>query len=115
MNFLNETAKAIAESGHSPEDIVFIGSTESGHSCTWEEFTSLADFNYDSGYGAAYMASDLVVVFSDGADLHRAEYDGSEWWDFSRPFVAPEKTPPIKTFQGGLWPTLAQQQDEESE
>lgn len=95
MNLLNETIEAIRGSGHTPEDIIFIGSEESGHSCTWEEFQALADIEYSHGFGAARVATDLVIVFSDGQKLWRGEYDGSEWWEFSAPFVMPKATKPI--------------------
>ena len=90
---------------------MFIGSNESGHACTWAEFEGLADFDYDSGFGAAYVASDLRIVFSDGADMTRHEYDGSECWRYSKPFVPPAKRLPIVSLRGGVWPTLAEQQD----
>lgn len=43
INLLAETREAIADSGHTPEDIVFIGSLDSGHRCTWDEFIKLTD------------------------------------------------------------------------
>ena len=107
MNFLQETKKAIKNSGHTPTDIVFIGSTTSGHSCTWDEFTTLADFRYDDGYGAQEIATDVKVVFSDGASMWRYEYDGSEKWEYGEPFVPPLTTYPITTFRSGdVWATL---------
>jgi hypothetical protein len=95
VNLLTETREAIEESGHTPDDIVFIGSEASGHQCTWDEFCRLADVEYDAGYGASEVAMDLVVVFRDGAKLWRGEYDGSEWWEFSRPFKRPTEAKPI--------------------
>lgn len=91
-NLLEETTEAIRLSGHSPSDIVFIGSENTGHRCTWEEFTALANVEYDSGFGAQEVASDLIVVFSDGARMDRQEYDGSEGWSFQKPFTVPEET-----------------------
>lgn len=91
MNLLTETKEAIARSGHNIDDIVFIGSLESGHSCTWDEFSGLADREYDDGYGAAKVATDLVILFKDGQKMWRGEYDGSEWWEFSTPSKIPEK------------------------
>lgn len=88
MNFLKETIEDIAESGHQPTDIVFIGSALSGHCCTWAEFCVLADFEYDNGHGAQEVAEDLIVVFSDGNTMWRVEYDGSEDWEYGRPFTA---------------------------
>lgn len=96
MNLLQETKEAIADSGHSEDQIVFIGSEETGHQCTWEQFQALADVEYYSGFGAAEVAQDLVVVFSDGTKLWRGEYDGSEWWEYSRPFQRPEASLPIE-------------------
>ena len=90
MNLLQETIDDIKHSGHKPEDIAFIGSEDSWHSCTWDEFTKLADRDYDNGYGAQKVASDLIIVFSDGTKMWRYEYDGSENWDYSSPFKMPE-------------------------
>jgi len=89
-NLLKETLKNIETSNHNISDIIFIGSEKSGYSCSWEEFEKLANKEYDSGYGAAEVAQDLIIVFSDGYKLYRGEYDGSEWWNHSRPFVMPE-------------------------
>lgn len=95
-NLLNETKEAIERSNHKPTDIIFIGSEISGHSCSWEEFTSLANHTYDSGFGAQEVANDLIIVFNDGSRLHRREYDGAENWDYHRPFKMPKNTKPIK-------------------
>ena len=92
MNLLKETIEDIKQSGHKPEDIVFIGSEGSGHSCSWAEFTELADRDYDSGFGAQKVAVDLVVVFSDGAKMWRDWYNGSEYWNYLAPFEMPKET-----------------------
>lgn len=84
-NFLEETLDAIKDSGHDVDEITFIGSEESGHRCEWAEFIELANFEYDNSYGAAKIATDLVIRFTDGQKLWRGEYDGSEWWEFSTP------------------------------
>ena len=91
MNLLEETMNAIVESGHKIEDIVFIGSESSGHSCTWDEFIALADVEYDNGYGAQEVARDLIIVFSDGTRMWRGEYDGAEWWEYFPSFIMPKK------------------------
>lgn len=108
MNLLQETISAIAESGHDKTEIVFIGSPASGHACSWAEFTVLADFDYDEGYGAQIVASDLVIVFADYGQLRRVEYDGSEGWDYIAPFKAPESPKKILKLTGGMWSTLAE-------
>ena len=103
-NLLEETKEAISASGHTPADIVFIGSEKSGHQCTWEQFCALADVEYDSGYGGTEVATDLIVVFSDGQKMWRGEYDGSEWWEHSTPFKRPDKALPITSLIG--WRSL---------
>jgi len=112
MNLLKETLDDITQSGHTPADIVFIGSEGSGHSCTWEEFITLANFDYDAGFGAQEVATDLIIVFSDGSKMWRHEYDGSENWEYSAPFVMPKDRLPITRLHGGMWASLAELQDE---
>jgi hypothetical protein len=108
MNLLKETIKAIEESDHTPEDIIFIGSEHSGHSCTWDEFKVLANIEYDSGFGGQEIATDLIIMFSDGMRMWRGEYDGSEWWDYSPPFTMPTTHKKILSLKSpdGLWDSL---------
>ena len=95
-NFLQETQDEIASSGHTEQDIIFIGSEQSGHQCSWAEFLNLSDFDYDSGFGSAEIPPDLCIVFADGHKLTRGEYDGSEWWEHTWPFRKPSISLPIK-------------------
>lgn len=44
INFLEETEWDIKSVNKKPEDIIFIGSLESGHSCTWNEFKKNSKF-----------------------------------------------------------------------
>lgn len=115
INLLKETKKAIKNSGHKPNDIIFIGSEKSGHSCSWGEFTQLADIEYDAGFGWREVASDLIIVFVDGTQMWRGEYDGSEWWEYSKSFKAPEHTIPITrlviTSDHNGWTSLAELND----
>jgi len=97
MNLLDETKQAIMNSGHEPADIIFIGSQVSGYRCTWKEFCGLADQEYDDGFGAAQVADDLRIVFADGQQMWRGEYDGSEWWYYSVPFIFPSAQKPIRS------------------
>lgn len=102
-NLLHETKTDIEASGHKPEDIVFIGSQGAdGHECSWEEFQRLADQSYDCGFGGAEVAADLRIVFSDGHQMWRGEYDGSEWWEYSVPFVRPSEKRPIRSLFRGI-------------
>ncbi len=102
INFLKETIEDIRNSGHIPEDIIFIGSVSSWHQCTWDEFIILADFEYDEGFGSQFVAEDLTVVFLDGHTMTRGEYDGSEWWQHSKPFIKPKETKKITSLKGGF-------------
>ena len=110
-NLLQETTQAIENSGHTVQDIVFIGSIDSGYSCTWAEFVLLADIEYDSGYGMREVAYDLTIVFSDGSTMWRNEYDGSEWWEYSKPVKIPEEQKQILKLTGGAWSSLAELQE----
>ena len=105
-NLLKETKADIEKSGHEVSDITFIGSLDSGYSCTWGEFLTLADIEYDNGYGGQEIASDLTIVFGDGSAMWRAEYDGSEWWEYSKPVKIPEKQKQILKLTGGIWVSL---------
>ena len=83
-NFLKETASVMIAHRLNVKDIVYIGNGEC--SCTWDEFQVIANTNYDSGYGGAEIDEALIIVFSNGFEMHRGEYDGSEWWDVHVPF-----------------------------
>ena len=96
MNLLQETVEFINGIDQKTEDIIFIGSENSGHSCTWNEFKILADQEYDYTFGAQKVARDLIIVFSDGSKMWREEYDGSEWWTHFSPFEMPKETRPIQ-------------------
>jgi hypothetical protein len=104
MTLLKETVEAIGRSGHKVDDIIFIGSEKTGHSCTWKEFEKLADKEYDKGFGSSQVAQDLIIVFSDNAKMWRGEYDGSEWWEYSTPFKMPNEKKTIS----GLFATVDQ-------
>ena len=90
-NLLKETLQDIEYFGHKVQDIVFIGSIDSGYSCTWAEFLVLADIEYYSGFGGQKVATDLTIVFRDGGTMWRSEYDGSEWWAYSKPAEIPKE------------------------
>ncbi len=96
-NLLDETVEIIVKNGYKHDDITFIGSEISGYSCSWTEFLVLANRTYDSGFGSQKVANDLIIVFNDGARMYRYEYDGSEWWEMSKPFIQPAKTHAIST------------------
>jgi hypothetical protein len=110
-NLLRETEDAVRSSGHMPGDIIYIGSTESAHACTWEQFRRLANFEYDDGFGGPEIPLDLRIVFRDGSELHREDVDGLEWWSFRKQFIRPKETKPIITLrvdEHGCWSRLAE-------
>jgi hypothetical protein len=81
MNLLSETIDVLNNSGKTRSDVRWIGSTHYGY-FDWEHFVKIANVEYDDdGYGAAKVASHLVIVGDDWW-LERQEYDGSEWWSY---------------------------------
>lgn len=80
MNLLDETLAAIEETKHTTDDILFIGSSDGQYRCSLEEFKTLANYNYDNGYGSQEVADTLIIAFKDDEKLVRQEYDGSEGW-----------------------------------
>ena len=112
QNFLEETAEAIREAGLATDDIIFIGSEDTGHQCTWDEFCVLADFEYEDEFSLRAIAEDLVIVFKEGEKMRRVTCEGCEWWEVLWPFHRPEENLPIKHLRGGgIFPTLATQND----
>lgn len=110
-NLLHETREAITNSGHSIEQISFIGSADGKYRMTWDQFTEVADAEYHSGFGGAEVATDLIVLFVDGKRMWRGEYDGSEWWEFDPPVSVDynnAEAKPITRLIGGLWTSLAE-------
>lgn len=86
QNLLDETVHYLKESLKVPSDVEFVRFGESFY-CSWDEFSAVASFNYDNGYGGAEIDLRLKVVGRDWW-LERGEYDGSEWWEFK---TFPEK------------------------
>jgi hypothetical protein len=108
-NFLEETIDDIKSSGHAIEDVVFIGSLESGFACRdWAHFAELANFEYDSGFGSQKIATDLIISFSDKSHMWRHEYDGSESWHYTKPIELPTETKETKILGGDnyMWKSL---------
>ncbi|WP_287602704.1 hypothetical protein [Thiothrix sp.] len=89
MNLLEETIEYLKNAGKKTDEIIFIGSEETGHECTWDEFVELANIDYDNLFGEQEVASDLIIVFRDGSKMRRHEYHGAESWSYSTPFVRP--------------------------
>ncbi len=115
-NLLVETKQKLKDIGKTPKDIIFIGSEQSGHQCSWDRFEVLANAEYDSGFGGREVAPDLIIVFSDGSRLDRGEYDGSEWWVYHPVFKIPEVSFPMTSVFGfDAWNMLADIEEAEPE
>jgi hypothetical protein len=95
MNLLEETLEMLKELKKTGKDVIWVGSSDGQYAISWEEFVKIASVEYDNGFGAQEIASDLIIVFNDGTWLSRGEYDGSEWWEFHK---LPQKQPSTKTF-----------------
>ena len=94
-NLLEETKSAIEKLGQEIENILFIGSQESGHQCTWEQFEVLASREYGGWLDGWSVANDLIIVFENGTKMSRREFQGSMLWAWSHPFVMPKESHPI--------------------
>lgn len=80
MNLRTETWNVLSQNGKKAADVLFV--TDGNVSCSFYTFISKAnDIVYDSGFGGNFINLSLKVV-GDGWWLERAEYDGSEWWEF---------------------------------
>lgn len=95
-NLLVETVEKLIESGKSVEDVQWVGCGQ--WSTTWAAFAAVADFVYDDGFGGQEVRSGLRVVGKDWW-LERAEYDGSEWWEFKTLPTQPQSTNHIEKRQ----------------
>lgn len=81
MNLLQETVNELKENGKTPADVRWVGRESINAKCSWDDFAKQANFEYDAGYGSEEIPGDLIVAGDDWW-LERAEYDGSEWWEF---------------------------------
>lgn len=116
MNLLAETLEAIREAGRSTDDVLWVGSSDGNYAIGWDCFAAIANVDYDDGFGAQEVASDLVVVFGDRTWLNRDEYDGSEQWILNKPPELPADAKPFDVVTVGQveavgWETLRELQE----
>ena len=81
MNLWQETMRALKSNDKTFDDIIAIcGDT---FQISKEDFIRLANTEYDAGFGAQEVATDLKLI---GFDfwLERFEYDGAENWVFKQ-------------------------------
>lgn len=79
MHLWRETLDCLKENGKSPADVSWV--QFDNFYCSWDQFERAATFEYDEGFGGNNIKLSLKVVGDDWW-LERAEYDGSEWWEF---------------------------------
>ena len=102
-NLLEETKNVLEQHGLSFDDVEWVGFTDVDKEyfdedeyqvemcrCPKEKWENLLNVNYYSGFGLPEIKRNLVVV-GDGWWLERAEYDGSEWWEFKKQPIKPMK------------------------
>lgn len=106
MNLLQETIEALEERGYNFDDVEAVQGR--GERISVERFKTLADTEYDDGYGAAEVATDLVILMKDGSWFSRWEYDGSEGWQYNRrpQLLANIDDAAVQRLVGQYWPTL---------
>ncbi|MGT2834035.1 hypothetical protein ACVRZC_01595 [Streptococcus hyointestinalis] len=103
-NLWEETIEVLKKHGKTFDGVKFIQGND--FKITKENFELVAKkTNYDSGYGSANVATDLVVVGKNWW-LERGEYDGAEWWDYKESPKQVNEVREISQLSGGLWPTL---------
>ncbi len=76
---LLETLEKMEQHAKTKEDILWVGSKDGKFAISWEEFSLLADREYDRDSPRQIVAKDLIVV-GEGWWLERKEYQGTEWW-----------------------------------
>ena len=91
-NLKKEVLCMLEQNGKTVDDIVWIGCEK--FRMDIKTFWNLADTEYDDGYGAPKVATDLLIVGKDFW-LERAEYDGSEWFEFRTMPKMPGRIEPI--------------------
>ena len=105
-NLWEETIEFLKENDKAFEDVLYIQGKD--FKVTKENFEIVAKkTNYDSDFGAQHVATDLVLV-GDGWWIERAEYDGSEWWEFKTIPTEKPKVVPILYLDRGMWDTLCE-------
>lgn len=75
QTLLDETIKRLRQAGKTENDVCFVVTNDQ---CgTWADFTKIAAFDYDRGFGGNEVELSLKIVGDDWW-LELGEYDGSE-------------------------------------
>ena len=108
INFYEETIDVLKDKGKTMDDVVWIGGNS--FEIPKENFIELARKQiYDSGYGGQEMPTDIKIVGKDFW-LERAEYDGSEWWEYKEFPIRPSEIKIVTNLMGS-WNVLGERED----
>lgn len=112
-NLWEETTRTLAAHEKTFKDVKYIQGTDFG--ITKENFEKVAKKSkYYSGFGAAEVAEDLVVV-GDNWWIERHEYDGNEWWEYKEKPKQISRIKEVSHLADGMWNTLAELNETEVE
>ena len=85
-NLLEEINHVLKCYGYKLQDIKSITTCDKDekiHSFDIKNFLEVAKtIDYDNGYGGAEIDLSLRITMNDGSFFQRAEYDGSEWFEY---------------------------------
>lgn len=105
-NLWRETIRVLEEHGKTFENVEYIQGEDFG--ITKENFEKVAKkSNYNSGFGSAKVAEDLVVV-GDNWWIERHDYDGNEWWEYKEKPKQLSNIKEVSNIADGMWDTLAE-------
>jgi len=85
-NLLDEIVNNLKAYGYKLQDIKSITTCDDDekiHSFDIKNFLEVAKtIDYDAGYGGVKIDLNLRITMNDGSFFQRAEYDGSEWFEY---------------------------------
>lgn len=104
MNLWEETKDVLEKNNKTFNDVIAVCCSD--FRLDFKNFIEIAiKTNYDNGFGGQEIATDLILIGEDFW-LERAEYDGSEWWEYKEKPEIPKEKKIIKKLGGGAWDTL---------
>lgn len=89
INYYEELKHVLTKHGYALLDIDWIG-TRDFTVPVYEFLQTALKTDYNNGYGGVATPMDVVIVMKDGSWFERAEYDGSEWWEYKKPYTKPQ-------------------------
>ena len=72
---LEDTLKAIKESGHREEDVDYVGSLDGRLRVSWRDARTILDINYPDFAPSLQICYDLCIRFKDGSGLTRDRFE----------------------------------------